>query len=321
MNSLNQLLWRFVKVAIYLLIVIGIIGLLTLTIIIPQWVKSTEVLVPNLIGMTLFQADPSLREVGLSPENPIREARSEKPKGEVIEQDPPANFSIKSHHSVKITVSNGSDLSPIPSVIGKSVDAAYETLQTNGFRTYSVAHVHSENYFPDTVIAQSPAENTKHKRSELINLLVSLGKKPQNIQLPNLINQPLSEVLKTLQNLGMKVEIKYSSHPTIPEGHISGHKQLVQIGDQITLEVSGKRDNTENKGRWLNHKHIVDEKGNLARNVKIVIIDEYGEREFGPTSYAPGTIIDLEKSKVRVFGPTLVIVFEDSKKVYERYYQ
>ena len=38
-------------------------------------------------------------------------------------------------------------------------------------------------------------------------------------------------------------------------------------------------------------------------------------------SYAPGTIIDLEKRRVRVFGPTLVVVFENGKKVDERNYQ
>ena len=321
MNKLNQILLRLTNVAIYLLIVMTIIGFLIVLIIIPQWVKSTEILVPNLIGKDYWQAVDSLGNIGLKPDDIIQEANSNEPKGQVITQDPPASFSIKPHHKVKITVSVGTDLSPVPSVIGKSIDAAYETLQSAGYRVKTSARVHSPIYLPDIVIAQSPSENSKYQMNTEINLLVSKGRKAQNIQLPDLTNQPLNEVLSILQELGMDVDVNYSPHPTIPDGRIIGHKRLLQIGDQITLKVSGQRDLTKNKGRWLKHKHTVTEIGNLAKKIEIVIVDAYSERKIKPVYISPGTVIDLEKMRIRVFGPTLVIVFEDGKKVSERQYQ
>ena len=96
---------------------------------------------------------------------------------------------------------------------------------------------------------------------------------------------------------------------------------MLKIGDLITLEVSGKRDTTENRGRWLKHKHTVSQEGNRARLVKIIVVDEYQERSVLETPYAPGTVIDLEQNRIRVFGSALVIVFEDGKKMYERQYQ
>ena len=152
-----------VKIALYCLIVMGIIGLLTLFIVIPQWVKSTEILVPNLVGKSFHKAVHTLSKVGLEIDNLIRQESDSKPKGTVIKQDPLPNISIKTHYKVRITVSTGADLMPVPSVIGKSVDAANETLEAAGFRPYSVTSVHSNNYLPETVIAQNPAEGSPKK--------------------------------------------------------------------------------------------------------------------------------------------------------------
>lgn len=321
MKKLNSILWAMVKIAVYCMIVMGIIGLLTVFIVIPQWVKSTEVLVPNIVGKHYYQAAPALSEVGLTIEKQIIQASSSEPKGYVIQQDPPANSSIKPHHPVKITVSIGAVLSQIPSVIGKSEDAAYETLLSAGFRPNSIARVHSATYLTNTVIAQNPAEGTAKERGYPVNLLVSLGREPEVVKLPNLKNQLVNDVLPALEAIGLSVETEYGPHPIIEKGRIVGHKQLVQIGDLITLEVSGKRDITENRGRWLTHKHTVSKEGNRARLVKIIVVDEYQERTVLEAPYAPGTIIDLEKNRIRVFGSTLLIVFEDAKKMYERQYQ
>ncbi len=321
MNKLNKTLWGMVKIATYCLIVIGIIGFLTVFVVIPQWVKSTEILVPNLVGKHYYQALNSLSKAGLEAEKTILKASSSEPIGNVVVQDPDANISINPHHTVKLTVSIGPDLIPVPSVIGKSRDTAYETLKSAGFRLNSVAFVHSTKYLLDTVIAQSPSEGSQRQHDSQVNILVSLGRKPQQIKLPDLKDQLVNEVLPALEAIGLNVEIKNSSHPRIEQGRIISHEKLVQSGDLITLVVSGIRGETENSGRWLTHKHTVSEGGNRSLMVKIVVFDDYSERVVVEASFAPGTVIDLEKRRVKVFGPVHVIVFEDGKKLYERHYQ
>lgn len=310
-----------VKTALYCMIVLGIMGVLTLFIVLPQWVKSTEVLVPNIIGKHFFQAIQELNNVGLEAEKPIQAASSNEPKGIVIEQNPKANTSIKPHHSVGITVSIGSMLITVPSVIGKSDDAAYETLTSAGFRPNLIARTHSTTYIKDTVIAQNPPEGSEKQRNHPVNLLVSMGRKPEYIKLPELKNQPVNEILPELEAIGLNVEINNSPHPTIEPGRITRHDQFVQIGDLITLEVSGKRGQIGNIGRWLTHKHTVSDIGTKALTVRILVIDEYREREVVNGEYAPGTVIDLEQRRVKVFGSTQVIVFENRKQVDERSYQ
>ena len=326
MNSINDTLFAVVKVALYLLILLGIVGVLIIFVIIPRWVRTEEVLVPNIIGKTYYEAVPILDAVGLRPAKTIHETSSNAPKGEIVAQNPEANFRIKYYQPVTITVSIGAELAPVPSVIGKSQDAALETLRAAGFRPNQVAEVHSETYLQDTVIAQTPPEGGGQRRGSPVNLLVSLGTTRKSLQLPNFQGQPATDVLVTLGAAGLNVETAYSSHPRIPEGAVIAHKPaggvLVKTGDLILLEISGQEP-SENVGKLLPFKHHVTEEGNLnlSRRVKIIIIDDSGERIAVDQLYGPGAVIDLERKGVRVYGETQVLVFENGERILEKLYK
>lgn len=326
MNSLNNTLFAVVKVSFYLLILSGIIALLIIFVIIPRWVRTEEVLVPNIIGRTYYEAVPILDNEGLRPAKKILEASSDAPKGEIVAQDPEPNFRIKSYQPVKITVSIGAELAPVPSVIGKSQDAAFDTLEAAGFRRNRVAKVHSETHLQDTVIAQTPPEGGGQRRGTPVNLLVSLGPVPKSIQLPNFQGQPATDVLVALGTVGLNVETEYSSHPKIPKGTIITHKPaggaILKTGDLVLLEISGQAAD-ENIGRLLPFEYYVSEEGNqnLSRHIRIIIIDDSGERVEIDQHYSPDTMINLEQKGVRVFGHTQVIVFENGEKVLERLYK
>ena len=324
MNSLNNTLFAVVKVSLYFLILFGIIGVLIIFVVIPKWVRTEEVLVPNITGKTYYEAVRILDKEGLRPAKDIREASSDAPKGEIVAQDPVANFRIKSYQPVTVTVSIGAELAPVPSVIGKSQDAAFETLREAGFRRNRVAAVHSETYLRDTVIAQTPPEGGGQQRGSVVNLLVSRGPTPQFMQLPNFQGQTATNVLVALEAAGLNIETEYSSHPKIPEGAIIAHKPaegvMVRTGDLILLEISGQ-ESLENIGRLLPFRHSVSEEGTLSHHVRIVISDDSGERVVIDQRYAPGELIDLERKGVRVFGKTRVIVYENGEKLPETVYK
>lgn len=325
MNSLNDTLFAIFKVSLYFLILFGIIGVLAIFVIIPTWVRTEEVLVPNITGKTYYEAVRILDDRGLRPDKTIQESSSDAPKGEIVAQNPQANFRIKSYQPVKITISIGSELAPVPSVIGKLRDDALDTLTTAGFRPNRIAFVHSENYQQDTVIAQTPPEGGGQRRGSPVNLLISRGPTPQFIELPNFQGQPAADVLVELESVGLKVETKYSSHPRIPEGAIIAHEPpgdvMIKTGDLVLLEISGVQGSTGDIGRLLPFKHSVGEGGEISRQVRIVVIDDYGERTAVNQRYAPGTVIDLEQKGFRVFGKTRVLVYEDGERLPEVLYR
>ena len=325
MNRLNNVLFASFKVFLYFLIILSIIGALAIFVVIPGWVRTEEVLVPNITGESYYEAVRILSDAGLQPAKTIQEASSDAPKGEIVSQSPEANFRIKSYQPVEITVSIGAELVPVPSVIGKSRDAAFESLTAVGFRPNRVALVHSEDYLQDTVIAQTPPEGGGQRRGSPINLLVSRGPRPQVVQLPSFQGQLAADVVAVLESVGLKVETEYSSHPRIPQGAIITHEPvggvMVRTGDRILLEISGVQGTAENISSPLPFTHTVSEEGKLSRHVRIVIIDDYSERVEVDQRYAPGTVIDLEQKGVRVFGKARVIVYENGEKLPEVLYR
>ena len=325
MNSLNNTLFATFKVLLYLLSVLSIIGALVVFIVIPNWVRTEEVLVPHIVGESYYEAVRILGDAGLQPAKTIQEASSDAPKGEIVSQSPEANFRIKSYQPVEITVSIGAELVPVPSVIGKSRDAAFETLTSTGFRPNRVAFVHSEDYLQDTVIAQTPPEGGGQRRGNPVNLLISRGPRPKAVQLPNFQGQAAADVMTALEAIGLKVETEYSSHPKIPQGTIITHEPgggvMVRTGDRILFEISGVPGTPENISRPLPFTHTVSEEGKLSRHIRIVIIDDYSERIEIDQRYAPGTVIDLEQKGVRVFGKARVIVYENGEKLPEVLYR
>ena len=144
------------------------------------------------------------------------------------------------------------------------------------------------------------------------------------MQFPNFQGQSAADVLVALQAVGLNVETEYSSHPKIPEGAIIAHKPtggvMVRTGDLILLEISGQ-ESPENVGRLLPFKHYVSDEGALSHHVRIVIIDDSGERVEVDQPYARGLVIDLEREGVRVFGETRVIVYENGEKLSETLYK
>ena len=96
LKGINNHLFAIFKVSLYCLIVLGIVGVLTVLVVIPWWVRTEEVLVPNVTGKTYYEAVRVLDEAGLRPAETIQEASSSAPKGEIVSQNPPANFRVKS---------------------------------------------------------------------------------------------------------------------------------------------------------------------------------------------------------------------------------
>ena len=325
MNRLNNVLFASFKVFLYFLMILSIIGALAVFVVIPGWIRTEEVLVPNITGESYYEAVRILSDAGLQPAKTIQEASSDAPKGEIVSQSPEANFRIKSYQPVEITVSIGAELVPVPSVIGKSRDAAFESLATVGFRPNRVAFVHSEDYLQDTVIAQTPPEGGGQRRGSPVNLLVSRGPRPQVVQLPSFQGQLAADVVAVLESVGLRVETEYSSHPKIPQGAIITHEPaggvMVRTGDRILLEISGVQGTTENISKPLPFTYTVSEEGKLSRHVRIVIIDDYSERVAVDQRYAPGTVIDLGQKAVRVFGKARVIVYENGEKLPEVLYR
>ena len=322
----NAILFAVIKVLIMCFGVLGVIGLVFLFWIIPSQVRSPEVAVPNLIGQSYEQAVLLITSSGLAVD-PIQERKPSPDfaEGQVIEQDPSANFKIKLNKPIRLTLSSGSEQVAIPDVTGKLLTDAEILLTDVGLRRGRVAAVYTDRY-PDvhTVIAQTPRATTLHPYDGEVHLLLSLGIRPRLLRMPDLNLVPIDEARPLLESHGLQIgELVYKPHPEIDQGVIINHRpsvgELLRVGQVINFDISGSQQKKEDKGGYLEIKYPVSATGASHKRVRIVVEDERKKLiKVVDGWYKSGALV--EKPPVRVMGKATMRIYEDNLLVDTREY-
>ena len=314
----NAILFAVIKILLLCFGVMGVVGLIFLFWIIPYQVRTPEVAVPNLIGQSYEQAVLLITSSGLAVD-PVQEKKPnpEFQEGQVIEQEPSANFKIKLNKPIRLTLSSGSEQVAIPDVTGRLLTDAEMLLTDVGLRRGRVAAVYTDRY-PEvhTVIAQTPRATTLHPYDGEVHLLLSLGVRPKLLRMPDLNLMPIDKARPLLESHGLQVgELVYKPHPEIDQGVIINHQpsvgELLRVGDVINFEVSGSQRKKEDKGAFIEIKHEVSSTGASHKRVRIVIEDERKTLiKVIDALYKAGTLI--EKPPIRVVGKATMRTYEDN---------
>ena len=312
----NVILFAIIRVALLCLGVIGIVGLVFLFWIIPRQVRTPEVTVPNLIGQSYQKAVLLINSTGLTV-NPVpkRKPSPDFPVGQVIEQEPPANFKIKLNKPIRLTLSSGSEKVAIPDVTGRLLSDAEMLLTDAGLRRGRVAAVHTDRYPKvHTVIAQTPRATTMHPYDSEVHLLLSLGIRSKVLRMPDLRLMPIDEVRSLLVSHGLQIgELVYKPHAEIDQGVIISHQpsvsELLRVGQPVNFEISGSQRKQGDKGSYLEIKHRVTPTGASHKRVRIVVEDERKKLiKVVDGLYKSGTLV--EKPPMRVVGKATMHIYE-----------
>ena len=320
----NAILFAVIKVILFCFGVMGVVGLVCLFWVIPRQVHTPEVAVPNLIGQSYEQAVLLITNSGLAVD-PVQEKKPSPDfsEGQVIEQEPPANFKIKVNKPIRLTLSSGSEQVAIPDVTGRLLADAEILLTDVGLRRGRVAAVYTDRY-PEmhTVIAQTPRATTLHPYDGEVHLLLSLGIRPKLLRMPDLNLMPIDEARPLLESYGLQIgELVYKPHPEIDQGVIINHRpnvgELLRVGQAINFEVSGSQRKKEDKGGYLEIKYTVSATGVSHKRVRIVVEDERKKLiKVVDGWYKSGTLV--EKPPVRVVGKATMRIYEDNLLVNTR---
>lgn len=128
------------------------------------------VVVPDVRGLSLDQALPTLTAGGLKPRT-VEQFDESVDFGRVISTDPSNGTTAFRGDKIRVFVSKGSQFVPVPSVVGMTTESATETLQDAGFE------VTTREQFGVTVanrvIAQDPSGGSQAARDTLITLTIT----------------------------------------------------------------------------------------------------------------------------------------------------
>ncbi len=136
---------------------------------------SEDVLVPELRGFSLRQAEIILHRAHLMVGNVSWKSSDQIPQGVIIESHPPAKSTILRESLIDLIVSSGSrsETVSVPSFLGKSIEEAEELARASGIMVGNISYRADRSVLPETVIEQSLEMGEAVPRGARVDLVVS----------------------------------------------------------------------------------------------------------------------------------------------------
>jgi len=217
-----------------ILIVFAAAGWATWTYLIPHRTDA-----PELAGLTVAQAQARAEEAGL--ELAVREEvfSSDVGAGFVVAQDPPPGVRVDQGSTIRVVLSKGKELLPVPAVTGLPLGEARRALREARFEL-EVVRVFDDGVAENVVIAQNPSAETELEVGLAIELTVSKGPKP--VAVPNLVGRAQEDAEALLVAASLQVETSEDFSNTIPRGSVISQTppagEEIAPGSTVSLVVS-----------------------------------------------------------------------------------
>ncbi len=143
----------------------------------------------------------------------------------------------------------------VPSLIGRTQDIANQTVVNNGFLLGNISNDYSDSVAQGLVISQSPEVNTSYEKDGKVDLVISQGKKIEQVTVPQLNGKTLDDAGELLNNiqleLGEKTPINMDDKAH-KGNHSKNNKEkifmqsaeagtLVDIGTKINVSYYGSK--------------------------------------------------------------------------------
>lgn len=195
--------------------------------------------IPAVVGGPVKDATTQLADLGYQVLLARGKYSVNVPKGSVQAVDPPAGTQLKEGETVTLVPSFGPPPVPVPSVVGKSEEAAKQAIVGAGFGAGDVTRVYSDTVPEGDVISQDPAEG-KAPKGSAIAITVSRGHAP--VAVPKVVGSTQADAEAALDHAGFKPVVKTAFSDSIDRGDVmdvsptAGQDAL--YGSAVTITVS-----------------------------------------------------------------------------------
>ncbi len=198
----------------------------------------TEFEVPNLLGMTVAEAeeDPRVKDIfTIEVEDTVN--NDEYPAGQIIQQDPEPERKKKSDFVITVLVSKGVQSDVMPQLVGLERTSAEIILKNLRLDLVVVTgeEVFSDEYPAGQVIKSVPAKDEVISKGDTVTLTISKGRDLKPVTVISFLTKPREEAEKdAVEKLGLKV--KFVSAPgEEPAGTVIG--QSIAAGATVLQET------------------------------------------------------------------------------------
>jgi serine/threonine protein kinase len=293
----------WVKPVVWIVILLIILGAMWFLVgFVKEWAKSLdiqEVDVPNVINLTLEQAETELKNAQLVP-NVIRED-SKEPKDKILSQDPPSGMKLHVGTKVDLHVSKGVELLKLSSYLGQNVNDAIQQLVALGVKEAQITlnPMFSENA-PETILQQDPGQGAEFD-PETVAIKFNVSKGRETFKMPDLVGLTEADAKAKIAALELKLPangIKREKSYKQPKGRVieqfpfKANQDGVKPGDEISLFISDGL--PDEAGQMIVSVPVKPSVEGKASSIKIILSDAQNTNfDYKTQSVTKETTIDV----------------------------
>jgi serine/threonine-protein kinase len=134
---------------------------------------SSQLVVPDLRGLSLSEATVRVTELGLSVGEVTSEESGTVDKDQIISTNPAAGAKLGRGGRIAVRLSRGAETAEVPRVTGRTLAVAKRFIEENGFTVGSVRYEVSTEINVGIVMRQTPAAGKEALKGSAIDIVVA----------------------------------------------------------------------------------------------------------------------------------------------------
>jgi eukaryotic-like serine/threonine-protein kinase len=195
---------------------------------------------PDVIGMSIEQAEVALAEVGLTLTASEEVFSETVPAGSLASTDPAAGDAVRVDGTVVGAVSKGPERYEVPAIKGLSQAEATTAITAANLVVGTVREAFDDRVPEGAVASSSPKAGSVVKPGTPVEVIVSKGPKP--VAVPNVEGKKSAAAKGALSEVGLKVDVKQRFSEKVKDGVVISVRPaagtVVDSGSAVTLVVS-----------------------------------------------------------------------------------
>ena len=276
--------------------------------------------VPELKGKSIAGALDALQPLNLSLVKEGAEFNASVPIGSILRQRPPVDTKVREGKAIRVVVSQGGETVFTPGVSGLPLRNAEMLLRQNQLLLGEVTESYSVKLAKGLVLSQDPKAESSVERNSLVNVVVSAGPAPDGIVLmPDLQRKMLADAQSWAATAGVKLTVLKDEKSLFPYGTILSQEPAldtqVSAKTPVKVTISARQGGAKLPAGGAQFRYQVPQGGSESL-VRIVQVDQQGEKELFNGLRAPGSKIELPvpagaRARIKIFLNGILIEEKD----------
>ncbi|MBP3719262.1 MAG: Stk1 family PASTA domain-containing Ser/Thr kinase [Eubacterium sp.] len=259
--------------------------------------EEAKIKMVDVVGLSEKAAEKDMKEAGFTNYQFVQENSTDVKEGYVISQNVEVGTEVAKDAQIIITVSAGAAELDVADVKGMDEDAAYETLEKQGFKP-TRSYKFDDEIEEGKAISTDPAAGKKAKAGDTIVIYISQGKEEKTVKVPNLSGLTESAAKGALESNTLTAgNVSYEFNSEVASGLVI--RQSVpadtEVKEKTTVDfvISNGAEKKSYKGTVTGSISTADETLAASTVTVNVYINDEGGYHLAYTTTQSGATIDV----------------------------